>query len=55
MGDSIYTEETNRTGSGIEGVVNGFLNDASFPSTYDRTYCVKRGSNKLIVVIEYTA
>lgn len=55
MGDEVYTVETNRTTAGIEDAVGAFINDADTPSEYDRTYTVKRGSNKLIVVVEYTS
>lgn len=52
MGDSVDILDVSRNSGAIESAIEGWVTDNG---EFDRTYCVKRGENKIMVVIEYTA
>lgn len=55
MADAVETIDIKRNKQSIQDAIDGWLADSGTPSSYDRTYTVKRGENKLVLVIEYTS
>lgn len=54
MADSYDVVEAKRNPESMTNAVQAWLDDPDNPDSFGRTYVVKRGSNKLMIAIEYT-